>query len=102
LTKYSTRRNSQGLVDFIPEPEKVYRRRLAKLASHRILDQLASESIFYIHLLFYKDSSLNFNFTKVEMDDYFSPLDFSAINGYPHAILRKTIEKLPSFKEIML
>jgi len=32
------------------------------------------------------------------MDDYFSPLDFSAINGYPHAILEKEIEKLPSFQ----
>ena len=31
------------------------------------------------------------------MDDYFSPLDFSNINGYPHAILEKSIEKLPSF-----
>jgi hypothetical protein len=98
LTKYSTRRNSQGLVDFIHEPEKVYKRRLAKLASHRILDQLTSESIFYIHLLFDKDSSLIFNFAKVEMDDYFRPLDFSAINGYPHVILEKTIEKLPYFQ----
>jgi len=92
LTKYSTRRNSQGLVDFIHEPEKVYKRRLAKLASHRILDQLTSESIFY------KVSSLIFNFAKVEMDDYFRPIDFSVINGCPHVILEKTIEKLPSFQ----
>jgi hypothetical protein len=33
-----------------------------------------------------------------EMDDYFSPLDFSAINGYPHALPEKAIEKLPSFQ----
>jgi hypothetical protein len=32
------------------------------------------------------------------MDDYFSPLDFSTINGYPHAIPEKAIEKLPSFQ----
>jgi hypothetical protein len=92
LTKYSTRRNSQGLANFIPEPQKVYRRRLAKLASHRILDQLASESISDIHFLFY------LNFERKEMDDYFSPLDFSTINGYPHALPEKAIEKLPSFQ----
>jgi hypothetical protein len=47
-------------------------------------------------LFFDKDSSLNFNYAKVEMDDYFSPLDFSNINGYPHAIPKKDIEKSPS------
>jgi hypothetical protein len=49
-------------------------------------------------LLFDKDSSLNFNSAKVEMDDYFSPLDSSNINGYPHAIPEKDIEKLTSFQ----
>ena len=32
------------------------------------------------------------------MDDYFSPLDSSNINGYPHAIPEKAIEKLTSFQ----
>jgi hypothetical protein len=32
----------------------------------------------------------------------YAPCDFTAINNYPHAIPEKAIEKLPSFKEIML
>ena len=28
----------------------------------------------------------------------YDPCDFSNINGYPHAILEKAIEKLPSFQ----
>jgi hypothetical protein len=32
------------------------------------------------------------------MDDYFSSLDFFAINGYPHDLPEKAIEKLPSFQ----
>jgi hypothetical protein len=49
-------------------------------------------------LFFDNDSSLNLNFAKVEIDYYFSRLEFSAINGYPHAIPEKTIEKLTSFQ----
>jgi hypothetical protein len=30
----------------------------------------------------------------------YAPCDFSAINNYPHAILEKAIEKLPSFPVI--
>jgi hypothetical protein len=97
LTKYSTRRNSQGLVNFIPEPEKVYRRRLNKLTSRRILDHLGFESISDIHLLFNNSSLEN----SLEMDDLYKPCDFTAINGYPHAILEKALEKLPSFKVTM-
>jgi hypothetical protein len=90
LTKYSTRRNSKGLVDFIPEPEQVYRR-LAKASSRRILSHLGFESIYDIHLLFVSDSFI------LEMAIY-DPCDFSAINNYPHAIPEKAIEKLPSFQ----
>jgi hypothetical protein len=79
LTKYSTRRNSEGLVDFIPEPEQVYRRRLAKASSRRILSHLGFESIYDIHL-FFANNSVN-----LEMAIY-DPCDFSNINGYPHAI----------------
>jgi hypothetical protein len=79
------------LVDFIPEPEKVYRRRLAKVSSRRILDHLGFESISDIHLLFGNNNS------SLEMAIY-DPCDFSAINGYPHAIPEKAIEKLPSFQ----
>jgi hypothetical protein len=90
LIKYSTRRNSEGLVNVIPKPEQVYRRRLAKATSRRILSHLGSASIFDIHFLFVNNCIS-------EMDIY-DPCDFSNINGYPHAILEKTIEKLPSFQ----
>jgi len=33
-----------------------------------------------------------------EMDDVFSPFDFTAIVGYPHALLEKALEKLPTFQ----
>ena len=32
------------------------------------------------------------------MDDLFAPFDFSAIAGYPHALLEKALEKLPIFQ----
>jgi hypothetical protein len=52
LTKYSTRRNSKGLLNFIPKPEKVYRMRLAKSSYYRVLSNLGTDSISDIHLLF--------------------------------------------------
>jgi hypothetical protein len=48
------------------------------LTSRRILDNLGSESISDIQFLF--------NNSQVEMDDLYAPIDFSAINGYPHVI----------------
>jgi hypothetical protein len=32
------------------------------------------------------------------MDDLYKPIDFSAISGYPHVILEKTIKNLPCFQ----
>jgi hypothetical protein len=90
-TRYSTRRNSEGLVNFIPEPEKVYRRRLNRLTSRRILDNLGSVSISNIQFLFIDNSS-------IEMDDLYAPCDFTVINGYLHVILEKASDKLPSFQ----
>jgi hypothetical protein len=84
--QYSTRRNLEGILNFIPEPEKVYRRRLAKASFRRVLSHLGTESISDIHLLF---SSSSFS----EMAIY-DPCDFSAINNYPHAIPEKAIEKI--------
>lgn len=79
------------MINFIPKPEQVYRRRLNRLTSHRILGHLEFDSISDIHLFFK-------NLQVEEMVDLFSPLDFSAINGYPHASLDKALEKLPTFQ----
>ena len=92
LTKYSTRRNFHGLLSFVPEPEQVYRRKLHRLSSRRILSQQGFESISNLHLLF--DNQPIFE----EMDDIFSPFDFTAIVGYPHALSEKALEKLPTFQ----
>ena len=45
-------RYPQGLVDALPEPERVYRRRANRLVPRRLLDSLGEEAIFDIHLLF--------------------------------------------------
>jgi hypothetical protein len=55
------------------------------------------KSISDIHLLF-NNFSLDSNFLQVEMEDYFSPLDFSNVNGYPRVLPEKAIDKLPAFQ----
>jgi hypothetical protein len=92
LTKYSTRRNSHGLLSFVPEPEQIYRRRLNKLSSRRILSQQGFESISDLHLLFDNQPIVQ------EMDDLFTRFHFSSIAGYPHALLEKALKKLPTFQ----
>jgi hypothetical protein len=90
-TRHFTRKNSNVLLNLIPEPEKVLRRRLTKLNSRRILDNLGSESLSDIHSLFFE--------VEVDiMDKLFSPIDFRQMNGYPHDIPEKEIEKLPTFQ----
>jgi hypothetical protein len=61
------------------------------ITSRKILDSLLFEPISNIHTLFN-------NLQVEEMDDYFSPLDFAQINGYPHALLEKDIEIFFSFQ----
>jgi hypothetical protein len=50
--RYPTRSNPQGLVYSFPVPERVYRRRINRLALHRLLESLGEEAISDIHLLF--------------------------------------------------
>ena len=83
------------MLQFIPEPEKVYHRRKSKLASRKILDDLSSESILDIHLLFVDTSQSNNSHST--MGTLFKPLDYSAVIGQPHNIPDKSIEKVPSF-----
>ena len=102
LPRYSTRRNSEGLLSFIPEPEKVYRRRLNKLASCRILENLGSQSLSDIHSLFLENNSQENINTCVSdiMGEYFTQLDFSQIAGQPHRLPDKAVEKLPMYTGI--
>jgi hypothetical protein len=95
--RYTTRRNPQGLVYSFPEPEKVYRRRINRLAPRRLLESLGEEAISDIHHLFSHNNPTTTNPTST-MGDLLRPCNFINIQGYPHAIPDKAIEKLPSFQ----
>jgi len=92
FARVSTRRNSSGLVSPSPEPERVFRERLNRLSHNRALASLGQEAISDIHLLFQGQVEPNI------MNDLFAPCNFNNINGYPHNIPDKAIEKLPSFQ----
>ena len=94
--RYSTKRNSQGLFDFILELERAYRRRLNRLTLSSLLTRLGEEAISDIPSLF--NNSLVDNNLPTPMEDLYKPRDFSSIQGYPHAIPDKALEKLPSFQ----
>jgi hypothetical protein len=93
--RYPTRSNLQGLVDSLPEPERVYRRRINKLAPRRLLESLGEETIFDIHLLFAHNNPTTTNPTTT-MGDPLSPCNFANIQGYPHLVPDKVVEKLPA------
>jgi hypothetical protein len=90
--RYPTRRNLQGLVDSLLEPERVYRRRINRLAPRRFLESLGEEAIYDIHLLFVHNNPTP------TMGDPLSPCNFAIIQGYPHPIPDKAIEKLLAFQ----
>jgi uncharacterized protein YjiS (DUF1127 family) len=99
--KYTTRSTSRGLTYSFPEPEKVYRRRLNRLAPRRLLESLGEEALTDIQFLFQTNNPPTVNTTttnsNVTMSMFMRPLNFAAIQGAPHAIPDKAIEKLPCF-----
>jgi len=78
------------------EPEKVYRRRINKFAPRRLLESLGEEEIFDIHILFAHNNPTTTNFNST-MGYLLRPCNFANIQGSPHAIHDKAIEKLPAF-----
>ena len=88
-----------GLVDFIPDPKNVLRRRLNKLYSRRILAELGYESVSDIHLLFQEnlENFENNNCFLSTMGEFFTQLNFTQIAGQPHDVLEKAIYKLMTF-----
>jgi hypothetical protein len=99
--RYPTRSNPQGLVDALPELERVYRRRVNRLIPHRLLDSLGEEAIFDIHHLFSDNNQPIVNTTtpnsNVTMSKFFRPLNFATIQGDPHTVPEKAIHKLSCF-----
>jgi hypothetical protein len=100
--KYTTRSTSQGVIYSFPEPEKVYRRRLNRLAPRRLLESLGEEALTDIQFLFQTNNQQTVNnptnTSNATMSMFLSPLNFAAIQGAPHDIPEKAIDKLPSFQ----
>jgi hypothetical protein len=59
--KYTTRSTSQGVIYSFPEPEKVYRRRLNRLAPRRLLESLGEEALTDIQFLFQTNNQQTVN-----------------------------------------
>jgi hypothetical protein len=103
VRKYTTRSTAQGLIYSFPEPEKVYRRRLNRLAPRRLLlDNLGEEALTDIQYLFQNNNQPTVNNPttnpNLTMSIFLRPLNFAAIQGSPHAVPEKAIDKLPTFQ----
>jgi hypothetical protein len=100
-SKYTTRSSSQGVIYSFPEPENFYRR-LNRLAPRRLLESLGEEALTDIQFLFQTNNQQTVNnptnTSNATMSMFLSPLNFVAIQGAPHDIPEKAIDKLPSFQ----
>ena len=86
-----TRRHPSSLVNPTPDPERVFRVRLHKLASRTLLNNLDQEALSDIHSLFCDPPQPDI------MGD-FRPCNFANIQGYPHNMPQKGMNKLPVFQ----
>jgi hypothetical protein len=102
FVKYTTRSTSQGVIYSFSEPEKVYRRRLNRLAPRRLLESLGEEALIDIQYLFQTNNQPTVNKPtnnpNATMSIFLSPLNFVAIQGAPHDVPQKAIDKLPIFQ----
>jgi hypothetical protein len=77
--RYITRSVAQGLIYSFPEPEKVYRRRINRLAPRRLLESLGEEALPDIQFLFQTNNQPTVNnltnTSNVEMATFLSPLE---------------------------
>jgi hypothetical protein len=100
--KYTTRSTSQVVTYSFLEPEQVYRRRLNHLAPRRLLENLGEETLNDIQFLFQTNNPPTVNTkttnSNVTTSMFMRPLNFATIQGDPHTILDKAIEKLPCFQ----
>jgi hypothetical protein len=103
VKRYTTRRTTQGLIYSFPEPEQVYRRRINLLPPRRLLlDNLGDEALTDIQYLFQNNNQPTVNNPtpnpNLTMSIFLRPLNFAAIQGAPHAVPEKAIDKLPTFQ----
>jgi hypothetical protein len=102
VKRYPTRSSSQGLFCPFPEPEQVYRRRINRLPPRRLqLEHLGDEALTDIQYLFPNNNQPTVNNPtpnpNLTMSIFLRPLNFAAIQGSPHQIPEKAIDKLPTF-----
>jgi hypothetical protein len=99
--KYTTRSTSQGVTYSFPELEKVYRRRLNRLAPRRLLDSLGEEALIDIQYLLQTNNKPTVNNPtnnpNATISTFLSPLNFAVIQGAPHDVPEKAIDKFPIF-----
>jgi hypothetical protein len=103
VKRYTTRRTAQGLFCPFPEPEQVYRRRINRLPPRRLqLDHLGDEALTDIQYLFQTNNQPTVNNPtpnpNLNMGSFLTPLNFAAIQGSPHQVPEKAIDKLPTFQ----
>jgi ribonuclease HI len=103
VKRYPTRSNSQGLFCPFPEPEQVYRRRINRLPPRRLhLEHLGDEALTDIQYLFPNNNQPTVNNPtpnpNLTMSIFLRPLNFAAIQGSPHQVPEKAIDKLPTFQ----
>jgi hypothetical protein len=103
VKRYPTRSTSQGLFCPFPEPEQVYRRRLNRLPPRRLhLEHLGDEALTDIQYLFPNNNQPTVNNPtpnpNLNMGSFLTPLNFAAIQGSPHQVPEKAIDKLPTFQ----
>jgi hypothetical protein len=103
VKRYTTRRTAQGLFCPFPEPEQVYRRRINRLPPRRLqLEHLGDEALTDIQYLFPNNNQPTVNNPtpnpNLTMGSFLTPLNLAAIQGSPHQIPEKAIDKLPTFQ----
>jgi hypothetical protein len=83
------------------KPEQVYRRRLNRLAPRSLFESLREEALNDIQYLFQTNNqptvNNSINNPNILMATFLSPLNFAAIQGSPHDVPEKDIDKLPIF-----
>jgi hypothetical protein len=99
--RYITRSIAQGLIYSFPKPKFFYRRRLHHLLLRRLLEIIGEEALTDIQFLFQTNNqpSVNnpTNTPNPTMSVFLRHLNFAAIQGAPHQVPEKAIDKLPTF-----
>jgi hypothetical protein len=97
--KYISRSTSQGVTYSFLEPEKVYRRRLNRLAPRRLLESLGEEALSDIQFLFQTNNQPIVNTTTTNSS---VTMSIQQSRGFPTRFLTKLLRSCLVFQEKML